>query len=141
VIKDDMAEVLESMKESDIFIFGSPNHMGTISAPLLNFLSRMMPLFDFTIEYDDKGNMIGGEMSSKIRGKKAAIVISQGDPFFSSSFVYMTLEKNLNDFRLIRIGDVISRANLEEKSVLKKEEDLKKAFDLGVQLSTWSGMK
>jgi hypothetical protein len=100
-----------------------------------------MPLFDFTIEYDDKGNMIGGEMSSKIRGKKAAIVISQGDPFFSSSLVYMVLEKNLNDFRLIRIGDVISRANLEEKSVLKKEEDLKKAFDLGVQLSTWSGMK
>ena len=141
VIKDDMAEVLESMKKSDIFIFGSPNHMGTISAPLLNFLSRMMPLFDFTIEYDDKGNMIGGEMSSKIRGKKAAVVISQGDPFFSSSLVYMVLEKNLNDFRLIRIGDVISRANLEEKSVLKKEEDLKKAFDLGVQLSTWSGMK
>jgi multimeric flavodoxin WrbA len=141
VLKDDMAEILESMKESDIFIFGSPNHMGTISAPLLNFLSRMMPLFDFTIEYDDKGNMIGGEMSSKIRGKKAAIVISQGDPFFSSSLVYMVLEKNLNDFRLIRIGDVISRANLEEKSVLKKEEDLKKAFDLGVQLSTWSGMK
>jgi multimeric flavodoxin WrbA len=141
IIKDDMAKILEKMKSCDAFIFGSPNHMGTITAPLLNFLSRMMPLFEFKITYDDKGNMIGGELSSKIREKKSATVISQGDPFFSSSLVYMVLEKNLNDFKLIRVGDVISRSNLEEKCVMKKEDDLKKAFELGVQLATNYGVK
>ncbi len=60
VIKDDMAQIIENMRVSDAFIFGTPNHMGTITAPLLNFLSRMMPFFDFKIEYDDEGNIIGG---------------------------------------------------------------------------------
>lgn len=141
VIKDDMAEILEHMQASDAFIFGTPNHMGTITAPLLNFLSRMMPLFDFKITYDDQGNMLGGELSSKIRDKKVAIVISQGDPFFSSSLVYMVLEKNFHDFKLVKVSDVISRSNLEEQSVMKKEEDLKKAFELGVQLVSGSGVK
>ena len=129
------------MKSSDAFIFGTPNHMGTITAPLLNFLSRMMPLFDFKITYDDRGNMLGGELSSKIRDKKAAIVISQGDPFFSSSLVYMVLEKNFHDFKLARVSDVISRSNLEAQSVINKEEDLKRAFELGVQLAGGYGVK
>jgi multimeric flavodoxin WrbA len=141
IIKDDMAAIIEIMKASDAFIFGTPNHMGTITAPLLNFLSRMMPLFDFKIIYDDQGNMMGGELSSKIRDKKVAMVISQGDPFFSSSLVYMVLEKNFHDFKLTKVSDVLSRSNLEEKSVMKKEEDLKKAFDLGVLLATGFGIK
>ena len=40
VIMDDMAEILERMKESDAFIFGTPNHMRTVTAPLLNFFAR-----------------------------------------------------------------------------------------------------
>ena len=134
VIIDDMAEILEHMKTSDAFIFGSPNHMGTITAPLLNFFSRMMPLFDFKVVRDDEGKIVSGEMSSKISGKKAAIVISQGDPFFSSSLAYMFLEKNLHDFRIARVGDVISRGNLRPKAVLEKKDDLQKAFELGVKL-------
>ncbi len=141
IIKDDMAEILEHMKASDAFIFGTPNHMGTITAPLLNFLSRMMPLFDFKITYDDQGTMLGGELSSKIRDKKVAMVISQGDPFFSSSLVYMVLEKNFHDFKLAKVSDVLSRSNLEEKSVMNKEEDLKRAFELGLQLVSGTGVK
>lgn len=136
VIKDDMEEILQHMRSSDAYIFGSPNHMGTITAPLLNFLSRMMPFFDFKIEYDDQGNIVGGDMSSKIKETKTALVISQGDPFFSSALVYMVLDKNLNDFRLLKVGDVFSYGNLEEKSVSKKEDDLQRAFDLGVKLAT-----
>ena len=135
VIKDDMEEILEQMRTSDAYIFGTPNHMGTITAPLLNFLSRMMPFFDFQIEYDDQGNMVGGEMSSKIKGIKTAVVISQGDPFFSSTLVYAVLDKNLNDFRLHKVGDVFSYGNLEAHSASQKEEDLKKAFTLGTMLA------
>ncbi len=140
VITDDMTGILERMKTSDAFIFGSPNHMGTITAPLLNFFSRMMPLFDFKVVRDDAGKVVGGGMSSKISSKKAAIVISQGDPFFSSSLVYMVLEKNLHDFRIARVGDVISRSNLKPKAVLEKKDDLEKAFDLGVKLVSMEKM-
>jgi multimeric flavodoxin WrbA len=128
VLRDHMAEILEKRKECDSFIFGTPNHMGTITAPLHNFLSCMMPLFDFKIIYDDTDTMLGGELTLKIRNRKAALVISHGDPFFSSSLVYMVLEKNLNDFKLKRVGDVISRSNLEEQSVMKKEEGSQKGL-------------
>lgn len=134
VIKDDMAGILEEMKASDAFIFGTPNYMRTVTAPLLNLLARMSPFFEIKVEYDDKGNMIGGDISSKIAGKKAVMVISQGDPYFSSALVHEVLERNLNDFGLKRIGDIISIENLMKGVVAKKKEDLKKAFDLGVRL-------
>ena len=139
MIDDDMAALLECMKESDAFIFGSPNHMRTITAPLLNFLTRMLPLLVFRVHYDDQGNRVGGEMSSVIQGKKAAMVISQGEPFFCSSLVYEVLENNLNDFSLQRVGNIISMGNGEKGEVAAKKDDLKKAFDLGVHLATVTG--
>ena len=139
VIDDDMAHILEQMKESNAFIFGSPNHMRTITAPLLNFLTRMLPLLVFREDYDDQGNRTGGEMSSRIQAKKASIVISQGEPFFCSSLVYEVLENNLNDFRLQRVGSIISMGNTEKGEVADRKEDLRKAFDLGVHLAMSAG--
>ena len=43
--------------------------------------------------------MLGGERSLKIFNKKAALIISQGDSFISSSMLYLMIEKNLNDFK------------------------------------------
>ena len=140
VIKDDMAEILEHMKESDVFIFGTPNHMRTVTAPLLNFFARMLPLLVFKTYYDEKGNRIGGEISSKIQDKKVAMVICQGEQFFCSSLVYDVLENNLNDFRLQRAGNINSMGNSEKVEVAKNKEDLKKAFVLGVKLATMTGL-
>ena len=134
LIDDDMAYMLERMQESDALIFGSPNHMRTITAPLLNFLTRMLPLLVFKVDYDDQGNRVGGEMSSRVQGKKVAVVISQGEPFFCSSLVYEVLENNLNDFKLQRVGNIVSMGNAERGEVAEKKEDLRKAFDLGVHL-------
>ena len=139
VLRDDMDVLIEKIRESDAFIFGTPNHMRTVAAPLLNFLARMLPLLRYEIEYDDKGNMIGATGVSKIQDKKAAMVISQGDPFFSSPLVHMVLERNLRDFRLKLVGDVISMGNLQKQDVAGKAEDLKAAFELGVKMVTWSG--
>jgi multimeric flavodoxin WrbA len=136
VIDDDMTLVLESMKRSDAFIFGTPNHMRTVTAPLLNFLARMLPLLVFDVYYDEQGNRVGGEMSSNIGGKKAAMVISQGEPYFCSSLVYEVLENNLNDFRLQRVGNIISMNNTEKGDAAAREEDRKRAFELGVALAT-----
>ena len=139
VIEDDMAEILESMKKSNAFIFGSPNHMRTITAPLLNFLSRMLPLMVFKANYNDKGNRIGGEITTKIQDKAVASVISQGEPYFCSSLVYEVLENNLNDFKLKRVGNIVSMSNLDKGEVAKRKEDLNKAFDLGIQLAIIAG--
>lgn len=134
-IKDDMAEILDHMKQSDAFIFGSPNHMRTITAPLLNFLARMLPLLVFKGEFDEEGNRIGGDMSSKIGNKKVAMVVTQGENFFCSALVHQVLESNLNDFRLKSAGNIISMGNLEKGQVADSEDDLKKAFDLGANLA------
>lgn len=139
VLRDDMDVLIEQVRESEAFIFGTPNHMRTVAAPMLNFLARMLPLLRYEIEYDTEGNMIGATGVSKIEDRKAVMVISQGDPFFSSSLVHMVLERNLRDFRLKLVGDIISLGNLQKRDVAGKEEDLKKAFDLGVKLVTWSG--
>jgi multimeric flavodoxin WrbA len=135
VITDDMNDILEQMKQSDAFIFGTPNHMRTITAPLLNFITRMLPLLEFRAEYDSMGNRIGGEMTSKLGGKKAAVVITQGEPYFCSSLVYDTLISNLHDFRLHLAGNIVSLGNLEKGRVADRKQDLKNAFDLGVQLA------
>jgi multimeric flavodoxin WrbA len=139
VIEDDMAVILENMKKSDAFIFGTPNHMRTISAPLLNFLSRMLPLMVFEALYDNKGNRIGGEISTAIQDKPVAMVINQGEPYFCSSLVYEVLENNLKDFRLLRAGNIISMNNLAKGDAGKNKGDLEKAFDLGVQLAIAAG--
>jgi multimeric flavodoxin WrbA len=139
VITDDMADILEKMKKSDAFIFGTPNHMRTITAPLLNFITRMLPLLEFRPEYDSMGNRIGGEITSKLGGKKAAMVISQGEPYFCSPLVYETLISNLHDFRLHLAGNVVSLGNLEKGQVADKKQDLKNAFDLGVKLAVMAG--
>jgi multimeric flavodoxin WrbA len=141
VIKDDMAEILEQMVASDAFIFGTPNHNRTITAPLLNFFSRMLPLFEMRREYDDSGNIMGAEYTSLLQGKKSAMVFTQGDPFFSSALVHEVLERNLVDFRIRRVGDVMSIGNLKKGVVADKKDELKKAFDLGVKLASFSGLR
>lgn len=139
VIDDDMNALLTRMESCDAFIFGSPNHMRTITAPLLNFLTRMLPLLTFTVRYDARGNRIGGEMSSRIRGRKAAVVVSQGEPYFCSSLVFEVLQSNLNDFRLQQVGSIISMGNGEKGEVARKQDELARAFDLGVHLATVMG--
>ena len=81
-----------------------------------------------------------GSSSSKIKGKKVALVISQGDPFFTSALVHEVLERNLRDYNLRRVGDIISIDNMEKGVVAKRDEDMKKAFDLGVKLAFWTGV-
>ncbi len=140
VIDDDMAGMLGQMRDADAFIFGTPNHMRTVSAPLLVFLSRLLPLMEFMPDMNDEGKVIGGGFTSKLKGKKAAMVISQGDPVFSSALVCEVLERNLIDLGIRRVGDVISRGNMAPGDAAKKEADMEKAFQLGVALATTEGL-
>ena len=66
---------------------------------------------------------------------------SQGDPVFSSALVHAVLERNLVDLGIRRVGDVISRGNMGPQDVRAKSDDLEKAFQLGINLVTMTGMR
>jgi multimeric flavodoxin WrbA len=136
-LQDDMDGILQRMQQADGFIFGSPNHGRTISAGLTNFFSRMMPLLRMHVERDDAGNIVYAESRPLIRGKKAVIVVSQGDNIASSSaLVLMILDANLRDFHLKKAGEVFSMFNLKRGQVAEKPADLSIAFAAGVRLAT-----
>jgi multimeric flavodoxin WrbA len=132
---DDMQGILDRMVEADGFIFGSPNHGRTITAGMTNFLSRMMPLLKMEVKRDDSGTIIDAQSKPLIRGKKAVMVVSQGDPWpTSSSLVLKILDDNIKDFQLKKVGEVFSMFNLKKGEVSKKQNDLDLAFAMGVRL-------
>lgn len=140
VLQDDMADILDRMVECDAFVFGTPNHMRTVSAPLLNFLARMLPLFQFLPDTDAQGRIIGGGFTSKLKDRKAAVVISQGDAVFSSSFVHGVLERNLIDMGIRRAGDLVSRGNMGHGDAAGRPGEMEQALQLGRTLATTSGV-
>ena len=123
------------MVQADAFIFGSPNHGRTITAGMTNFISRMMPLLKMEVKRDDSGTIIDAQSKPLIRGKKAVMVVSQGDPWpTSSSLALKILDDNIKDFQLKKVGEVFSMFNLQKGEVSKKQSDLDQAFATGVRL-------
>jgi hypothetical protein len=71
-----------------------------------------------------------------VRGKKAVMVVSQGDPWPSSSaLVIKIMDDNIKDFQMKKVGEVFSMFNLEKGSVKDKPADLNLAFAMGVRLA------
>ncbi len=132
---DDMQGILERMVQADGFILGSPNHGRTITAAMTNFIARMMPLLKMDVVRDASGTIIDAQSKPLIRGKKAVMVVSQGDPWpSSSSLVIKILDDNIKDFQLKKVGEVFSMFNLQKGEVIKKQADLDQAFATGVRL-------
>ena len=135
-LDDDMKGILKRMEQADAFIFGSPNHGRTISAAMTNFIARMMPLLKMEVKRDASGNIIDADLNPLVKGKKAVIVVSQGDPWASSSsLVLKILDDNIKDFRMKKVGEVFSMFNLELGVVKNKKADLDQAFATGVRMT------
>ena len=133
---DDMQGILERMIKADAFIFGSPNHGRTISAAMTNFIARMMPLLKMEVVRDAAGNIIDARSKPLVGGKKAVMVVSQGDPWPSSSSVAIKiLDDNIKDFQMKKVGEVFSMFNLEKGAVKDKPADLNLAFAMGARLA------
>ena len=136
-LDDDMKGILKRMEQADAFILGSPNHGRTISAAMTNFIARMMPLLKMEVIRDDAGNIIDGVQKPLVKGKKAVMVVSQGDPWAtSSSLVLKILDDNIKDFQMKKVGEVFSMFNLEKGEVKEKKADMDLAFAMGVRLAT-----
>lgn len=135
-IEDDLTGILKRMVEADAFIFGSPNHCHTVTSAMTNLWARMQTLGKMKVIRNAAGQIVGGESNPLIKGKKAVMVVSQGD--FSpsvSALLLRILDSNIKDFQLKKIGEVFSTGNLEQAQVNDKPEDLNRAFAIGVRLA------
>jgi len=135
-IKDDMSGVLERMTHADGFIFGTPNHVHSMSAGLVNFFCRMQPLIKMDVIRDSSGAIIGAEATTAVSGKRAVVVVSQGDfSYTQSALIFRALDSNVRDFQLKKVAEIFSAGNLERAAVTGKPLDLQAAFAAGVKLA------
>jgi multimeric flavodoxin WrbA len=135
-IEDDMPGILNRMIEADAYIFGTPNHVHTMTSAMTNFWARLQPLGKMEVIRDDSGKIIGGKSKPLIMGKKAVMVVSQGDFSPSASALLLrVLDSNIKDFQLKKIGEVFSTGNLEKAQVKNNENDLTLAFTIGQRLA------
>ena len=135
-IDDDMPGILNRMLEADAYIFGTPNHVHTMTSAMTNFWARLQPLGKMEVIRDDSGKIIGGKSKPLIMGKKAVMVVSQGDFSPSASALLLrVLDSNIKDFQLKKIGEVFSTGNLEKAQVKNNENDLTLAFTIGQRLA------
>lgn len=135
-LKDAMPEILNRMRNADAFVFATPNHVHSMSPAMVNLFSRMQPLVKMKIIKNAEGNIVGGESQSLVAGKKAAAVVSQGD--FSpsaSALILRALDSNIRDFKMKKIGEILSTGNLEKGGVQHHAHDLDLAFSLGQRLA------
>ena len=135
-IKDDLNDVIRRMPEVDAYIFGTPNHVHSMSPALTNLFSRMQPLIKMDIVRDSSGKIVTATSTTLIRDKRAVMVVSQGD--FSpsqSALILRAVASNLADFKLKKIAEVFGVGNLEKAQVKDKEGDLHLAFNAGVKLA------
>jgi putative NADPH-quinone reductase len=55
IFDDDVAEMLEKFKESDIVVFATPLYVDNVSGLMKNFMDRLIPIADPHIETDENG--------------------------------------------------------------------------------------
>jgi multimeric flavodoxin WrbA len=135
-LKDDMPGILNRMTQADGFIFGTPNHVHSMSAGLVNLFCRMQPLIKMDIIRDATGTIIGANASTAVSGKRAVVVISQGDfSYTQSALIFRALDSNIRDFQLKKVSEIFSAGNLERAAVKDKSADLQAAFAAGVKLA------
>lgn len=135
-LQDDMPRILASMQQADGFIFATPNHVHSMSSAMVNLFCRMQPLIKMTVERDEAGNVVGASSTTLISGKRAVVVVSQGDYSpCQSALLLRALDSNIKDFKLVKVAEVLSTGNLERAQVKDKAYDLQQAFTAGVRLA------
>ncbi|RMF97781.1 MAG: flavodoxin family protein [Candidatus Schekmanbacteria bacterium] len=134
---DDMIGIHREMIEADALIFGTPVHMRTLSAPMLNFLTRSIPLLKMKPIFDENGKIVSAEVNSLLKGKKVASVVSQGDPMaYSGALAIQVLAINFTDLMMKYVGDLLSTGNIKRGMAAEREDELKRAFELGVRIAS-----
>ncbi|MGA3113042.1 MAG: flavodoxin family protein [Syntrophobacteraceae bacterium] len=72
-LKDDLAEVLEAVRETDVLVLASPVYFGDVSAQLKTFMDR-------TFSYLVPDFMTNPRKSRLAPGKKLVLILAQNNP-------------------------------------------------------------
>ena len=123
IFKDDMASLLDKIRDADALIFASPIYFFTINAQMKLFMDRLLALFS------------AGKVDA-IAGKKAAIALTYGaeDPLESGvTCAYDMYQKGLGFLGMEFVGCVHS-AGHDPGCVEQNSKALEAATQLGRQL-------
>ena len=75
VIQDDMKDIIDKIKESDLIIFGIPNYFDNVTGLFKNFMDRLHPLYKSELAKNKRVIFIftggGGEKGTKEKMEKA----------------------------------------------------------------------
>ncbi len=122
-IKDDMAEIIAEIKESDAVVIGSPLLMLQMSAQTKAFVDRLFPLTK------------ADESSVLPEGIKAISVFTQGTPFPDAFKAYF----DHNEMAVKYFGFDVQKTfvvggTMKKNDFLQQEETVKKAIEIGESL-------
>jgi multimeric flavodoxin WrbA len=121
--KDDMNGLYPKIIASDLIIFGTPVYWYGPTALMKTFIDRFV-YFNCP------------ENRAKIKGKEAAIVIPfEDEDEETGRFVASFFEKSFNYLEMKLAGKIIVPGVGEHGQVLKKEDSLHQAYELGRRLA------
>jgi multimeric flavodoxin WrbA len=131
--RDDAHVLAEKIGRSDFLIFGCPNYWGNMPGTLKVFFDRIVPLFEYC-----EARAIRYVPKPRLRGKRAALVVSSGSPFpynllrSQSRGTIRALKTILKagGVRIERVLNVSDSYNFESK----KQRYLKKARRLAASI-------
>jgi multimeric flavodoxin WrbA len=121
--KDDMNVIYPKIIESDIIIFGTPVYWYGPTALMKCFIDRFV-YFNCS------------ENRSKIKGKAAVLAIPfEEDNIKTADLLVRFFEKSLGYLEMKIAGKILSPGVSARGDILKKEEILKKGYQLGKRIS------
>ena len=116
-IKDDMQKIYPKMESADVLIFGTPVYWDGPTGKMKLLIDRMRPVI----------------ASEKLRGKKGVLVVPcEEGPAACGALVEM-FRKSF-DYLGMEFGGQILATAYERAEVAKNQEELRKAYDLGISL-------
>ena len=125
ILRDDLAEVFETVQDSDMVIFASPVYFGDVSAQLKGYIDRSRCFID-------RGE--DGSVSSRLKlGIKFAMILTQAATEEYYQGIHPEYERLFQaftkDMPLIQVPGVLG-----EEEILNKPEFLQQAEDLAKKL-------
>lgn len=126
---DDMDTVHEKMKAADLIVFCSPLYCGTPPSKVMSMLERSI---------DQKAVDLVAHVHLYNHFKDKKVVILQTHTYADTR--YQELQLRVYDYilceawKMIRVGSLGVSGLREAKDILQKPDELKKAYEMAVQL-------
>ncbi|MBA2846682.1 multimeric flavodoxin WrbA [Methanococcus maripaludis] len=121
--KDDMAEILENLKEADVLVIGSPIYMWQVTGQAKIFLDRLYPV-------------VNADFSPRLSNIKTATVYVQANPDESAFAPYIENTNSMLNFLGLNVVESIVNGGVGAPGdVLNHEDTLEQAFNIGKKLT------